>query len=110
MTPTISLDELRARIDRGPPVTVVEALGADFYAAAHLPGALNLPTGASARFARAVLPSREDSIIVYCSAGGVRSRQLAARLRAMGYRDVRVYLGGKEEWAEAGLPLEGDLC
>lgn len=25
----------------------------------------------------------------------------------MGYEDVRDYVGGKKDWAEAGLPMEG---
>ncbi|MGH9156448.1 MAG: rhodanese-like domain-containing protein [Acidimicrobiales bacterium] len=30
----------------------------------------------------------------------------ADRLRVLGYTDVRKYPGGKQEWIEAGLPVE----
>jgi rhodanese-related sulfurtransferase len=29
------------------------------------------------------------------------------RLVELGYRNVQHYAGGKKEWVEAGLPLEG---
>jgi 3-mercaptopyruvate sulfurtransferase SseA len=31
----------------------------------------------------------------------------AAAFERFGYPDVRVYPGGKADWADAGLPLEG---
>jgi 3-mercaptopyruvate sulfurtransferase SseA len=35
-------------------------------------------------------------------------RVAAAAFTRLGYRDVRVYDGGKTDWAAAGLPFEGD--
>lgn len=32
---------------------------------------------------------------------------VARELAALGYTQVRHYGGGKQEWAEAGLPFEG---
>jgi rhodanese-related sulfurtransferase len=32
---------------------------------------------------------------------------VAERLVELGYRNVLHYAGGKEDWASAGLPLEG---
>ncbi|MGH9206402.1 MAG: rhodanese-like domain-containing protein [Acidimicrobiales bacterium] len=34
------------------------------------------------------------------------SKLAASRLRSLGYVDVRAYEGGKQEWIEAGLPVE----
>lgn len=36
-----------------------------------------------------------------------RSKVAAAAFARLGYRDVRVYDGGKADWAAAGLPFEG---
>jgi rhodanese-related sulfurtransferase len=32
---------------------------------------------------------------------------VAERLLELGYRNVRHYAGGKRDWIDAGLPLEG---
>jgi 3-mercaptopyruvate sulfurtransferase SseA len=34
---------------------------------------------------------------------------VAQRLRAVGFRDVRILKGGLTSWADAGLPLEGNV-
>ena len=39
--------------------------------------------------------------------GGGRSKAAAAAYSRLGYTDVRVYTGGKADWAEAGLPFDG---
>jgi len=35
------------------------------------------------------------------------SEQLARELAAMGYRNVRDYVGGKQDWKAHGLPAAG---
>jgi rhodanese-related sulfurtransferase len=45
--------------------------------------------------------------VTYCSNTACQnSSAAAAELRAMGYTDVRKYAEGKQDWQEAGLPLE----
>jgi hypothetical protein len=41
--PQISREELKETLDRGEPMTLVEALPEMYYRRAHLPGALNIP-------------------------------------------------------------------
>jgi rhodanese-related sulfurtransferase len=43
MAETISRDELKAKIDRGDDVVLVDTLAEEYYRQGHLPGALNLP-------------------------------------------------------------------
>ena len=109
MTTLISRDELKAAIDAGA-VTVVDALGGDYYAKQHLPGALSMaPPEVNAR-AAALLPDREAAIVTYCSnAACPNSGQVADRLTQLGYRNVRKYREGIEDWTAAGLPTESDL-
>ncbi|KUJ68049.1 sulfurtransferase [Streptomyces albus subsp. albus] len=106
MTALISRDELRAAIDAGA-VTVVDALGGEYHAKQHLPGALALaPAEVDAR-AAALLPDRDAEIVTYCSnAACPNSGQVADRLTALGYRNVRKYREGIQDWVEAGLPTE----
>jgi hypothetical protein len=46
----IGRDELRAKIDEGDPIVLLEVLAHRYYRHSHLPGALNLPPGRSLRW------------------------------------------------------------
>ncbi len=106
MHPTISRDELRQAIHDGG-VTVVEALPPMYYEDAHLPGAVNLPHDRVRELAPALLPDRDAAIVVYCANLPCQNSGIATReLIAMGYRDVREYAEGKQDWLDAGLPVE----
>jgi rhodanese-related sulfurtransferase len=49
-----------------------------------------------------------DRVVVYCASDTcANSHEAAQALEGAGYRDVSVYVGGKKDWNEAGLPLEG---
>lgn len=106
MTALITREELQTALDAGT-VTVLDALGGDYYAKQHLPGALPLvPADVDAR-APALLPDRDAPIVTYCSNPACpNSGQVADRLTALGYTDVRKYREGIEDWAAAGLPTE----
>jgi rhodanese-related sulfurtransferase len=106
MTALISREELRAAIDAGT-VTVVDALGGDYYARQHLPGAVALAPGDVDARAAAVLPDRGAAIVTYCTGPSCpNSGQVAGRLTALGYADVRKYREGIDDWTSAGLPTE----
>jgi rhodanese-related sulfurtransferase len=46
--------------------------------------------------------------VLYCSDSScLASGNVARELEALGYTNVRVYEGGKQDWVEAGLPVEG---
>jgi hypothetical protein len=82
MTALISRDELRSAIDAGT-VTVVDALGGDYYAQQHLPGALALVEDRVAEDAAALLPDRHAAIVTYCSNPSCpNSHAVATRLAA----------------------------
>lgn len=102
----ITRTDLKAAIDAGT-VTVVDALGGAYHAAQHLPGAVALAPGEVDAGAAALLPDRDAAIVTYCSNPACpNSGQVADRLAALGYTDVRKYREGIEDWAAAGLPLE----
>jgi rhodanese-related sulfurtransferase len=106
MTALITRDELRAAIDAGT-VTVVDALGGEYYAKQHLPGAVPLVLADVDAEAPALLPDKDAAIVTYCSNPGCpNSGQVAERLTALGYTDVRAYKAGIEDWTGAGLPVE----
>lgn len=106
MTVLITRDELAAAIEDGA-VTVVDTLGGEYYARQHLPGALALAPADVDAQAPTVLPDREAAIVTYCSNPACsNSGQVADRLTALGYTDVRKYREGIQDWVEAGLPTE----
>jgi rhodanese-related sulfurtransferase len=109
MTRTITRDELQALIAGGA-VTVVETLGPQYFDQGHLPGAINVPHTQVAELAPALLPDKAAPIVTYCSNTACRNSEIAAaQLTKLGYTDVRKYAEGKQDWAEAGLPLEAEV-
>jgi rhodanese-related sulfurtransferase len=106
MVRTITRNELEPLI-AARVVTVVDALGGDYYAQQHLPGAVELVEADVDARAAMVLPDKDASIVVYCSNPACpNSGQVAGRLTALGYRNVRKYREGIEDWTAAGLPTE----
>jgi rhodanese-related sulfurtransferase len=106
MTDLISRGELEAEIAAGR-VTVVDALGGDYYAQQHLPGAIALVQDDVERLAPSLLPDQDAAIVTYCSNPACpNSGNVAKRLTALGYTNVRAYREGIEDWTSAGLPTE----
>jgi rhodanese-related sulfurtransferase len=106
MTALITRDELTAAIGAGT-VTVVDALGGDYCAQQHLPGAVALAPGDVDALAPTVLPDKGAAIVTYCTGPSCpNSGQVAERLTVLGYARVRKYREGIEDWAAAGLPTE----
>jgi rhodanese-related sulfurtransferase len=107
----ITLDELRARLDSGDPVTLVEALPPMYYEQEHLPGAINIPHDEVDELAPQLLPDKDAEIVVYCASGPCQNSGIASRrLVSLGYTDVSDYGEGKAEWIAAGLPVEGGVA
>ncbi|HEX7297560.1 MAG TPA: rhodanese-like domain-containing protein [Solirubrobacteraceae bacterium] len=106
MARTISRDELKQAIEAGQ-VTVVETLGPEHFDRGHLPGAIHIHYELVAEKAPELLPDKDATIVTYCSNTQCRNSEIAAnQLTAMGYRNVRKYAEGKQDWQEAGLSLE----
>jgi rhodanese-related sulfurtransferase len=104
---TVDRETLRALLDTGR-ITLIEALPADHYNAEHLPGARNIPGELTSDLAAQVAPDPAGTVVVYCSGPGCqRSKLTAAAFIRLGYTDVRVYPGGKSDWAAAGPPFHG---
>ncbi len=108
MVSTVTREELKAKMDRGEDLVIVEALGPEHYKSSHLPGAVNLPYEFVDE-AQKVLPDKDAEIVVYCmNAGCSASAEEARELVEMGYSRVLHYAAGKQDWIRAGLPVEGN--
>lgn len=73
------------------------------WAVSHLSGARRVDPGASAESVAASLP-KETPIVTYCAVG-YRSGEMAARLRAAGFTNVRNLEGSIFQWANEHRPL-----
>jgi rhodanese-related sulfurtransferase len=63
---TIELDSLKAMIDGGENLYLVDALPADVYAQGHLPGAVNITPDNVRQMASSLLPDRQAPVVTYC--------------------------------------------
>ncbi len=106
MNPKITRQQLAEKVLAGR-VILVEALPEQHYLDRHLPGALRLPHDQAAALAPAVLKDKDAEIVVYCANVSCQNSHIAARaLTGLGYRNVAVYAEGKQDWIEAGLPVQ----
>jgi rhodanese-related sulfurtransferase len=106
MVEKITLEQLQRELETGD-VTLVEALGPQYYGDAHLPGAINIPHDRVEELAPELLPDKSARIVVYCASGPCQNSEIATlKLGKLGYTNVADYHEGKAEWLEAGLPVE----
>jgi len=109
MIQQIDRDTLARKLAGAARPVLVEALPEQYFRNWHLPGARHLPHDEVARLAPTVLPDKSAEIVVYCASRSCQNSHVAAaKLAQMGYENVAVYAGGKQEWSEAGLPVERD--
>jgi len=107
MPKTIDRDELRRKLAGANPPVLAEALPEMYFRDGHLPGARHLPHDEVERLAAGVLPDKSAEIVVYCASRSCQNSHVAAaRLAQLGYENVAVYAGGKQDWSEAGLAVE----
>jgi rhodanese-related sulfurtransferase len=104
--PTISREELQAKLSRGDDFKLIMALNRWAFDAKNIPGSIHFD--APADLYAAVQP--DDKVVVYCSAVDcLSSVALYRELVRRGYQNVRRYSGGLLDWESAGLPLEGNM-
>ncbi len=102
---TISLEDLKARIESGDHLTLVDVREKDEVKGGFVPGAVHVPRGFLEMQAEAKLPDRDAEIVVYC-AGGVRSAFAAKSLIDLGYTRVLSANPGFVRWKDMGYPVE----
>lgn len=100
---TVDRDTLKAWMEDGKPLTVVDVLSPESYAKAHIKGAVNIPLAQIGERAKD-LP-KDGRIVLYCANFKCRASTRATEmLKALGFSDVHDYEGGKKDWIEGGLP------
>jgi rhodanese-related sulfurtransferase len=101
----ITREELKQKLDNGDKFKLAMVLGDFAFRAKRIPGSINISTPEEAQ----KMLSLDDEIIVYCAGPKcIASVEVFYRLEAQGYKNIRRYAGGIEDWEEAGYPLEGE--
>jgi len=105
-TPEISPAELRARLERGDDLLIVDARTPEEYARGCIPGAWSVPGGELVLRIPDLVNRPDTTILVHCG-GRTRSYVGAESLRRMGLPNPVVALrNGTMGWELAGLELE----
>jgi len=99
-----TVDHVKARLDRGEPLRLVDVREESEYAKDHLPGAVHLGKGIIERDVEQHFPDTGAEIILYCG-GGFRSALAADNLQKMGYSNVISMDGGVRGWRDKGYAM-----
>jgi len=103
---TISREELKAKLDRGDDFKLVMTMEHNAFEWAHIPGSININ---DMQEAFTTLDPKEE-IVIYCSSPFCNASFRAYyTLRSLGFKNVRRYSGGLQDWQEGGYPLEGKM-
>ncbi len=101
----VTVDDVKAKLDRGEKFQLVDVREESEYAKDHLPGAIHLGKGVIERDVEKQVPDWNTPLVLYCG-GGFRSALAAANLQKMGYTNAISLDGGWRALKESGLPLE----
>jgi rhodanese-related sulfurtransferase len=100
----VTIDEVKAKLDRREKFLLIDVREESEYAADHLPGAVHLGKGIIERDVEARVPDQNTPMVLYCG-GGFRSALAADNLQKMGYTQVLSMDGGIRGWREKGFAL-----
>ena len=108
---SLSIDELKERIQAGRDLLLLDTLPKAHYQQIHLPGAANACVF-EVTFLNQVAAIDADKtrpVMVYGVSDQTHDARTAAeKLLRAGYQQVAVLVGGLAAWRNAGYPLEGD--
>ena len=102
-----TINDVKAKLDRGEKFLLVDVREESEYAADHLPGATHLGKGVIERDVEARVPDQNTPMVLYCG-GGFRSALAADNLQKMGYTNVLSMDGGVRGWREKGFSFTKD--
>ena len=95
--PELSVDELKAELDRGDKLVLIDVREPREWAISDLSDSVKIPLGTLPQNLEKL--SKDDEIVVYCRTGG-RSGNAVAFLMEQGFEKVRNLAGGINRWAE----------
>ena|SRR5437773_1932093 len=100
----VSLDEVKAKLDKGERFHLIDVREESEWAKGHLPGAVHLGKGVIERDIEKAIADLQAPLVLYCG-GGFRSALAADNLQKMGYTNVLYMAGGVRGWRDKNYPL-----
>jgi rhodanese-related sulfurtransferase len=86
---------------------LVDARTRELYVREHIPGALHLPFDKTLKSFQNL--SKDVPIITYCTNPNCHASVIVAnKFYKIGFKKVFVYVGGIEDWKNAGYPVESE--
>ena len=107
-TGQVSIEVLKQAIDNGEDVIVLDVREPNEYAAAHIPGSINIPRGLLEFSIWSLIPDKNEKILVYCKTGA-RAALAAKTLNELGYAHARAVATGGKAWVLAGYPVQTSI-
>lgn len=107
MAKLISRSELAEAMQSKAPPFIFEALDRKYFDHGHIPNARIMPPAEVEAVMAETVASKQAPVVIYCASDTcMNSHEAADTLTRLGYTDVAVYGGGKQDWTGAGLKLE----
>lgn len=95
--PEITATELKARLDQGDDIQIVDVREPDEYQTARMPGSIHIPLGQVVNRMSEIDPARET--VVHCKGGGRSARAIEALQRAGFTGPLTNLKGGINAWS-----------
>lgn len=101
----IKVDVVKAELDKGASMVIVDARAPGDYALMHVAGSISVPFYMVEQYARQI--PKDRWIITYCACPHAASVKARDALRALGYKRVAVLDEGINVWRDRGYPVRG---
>jgi mono/diheme cytochrome c family protein/rhodanese-related sulfurtransferase len=102
----VPADEVKAALDAGRRIVLLDARPVSDWQRGHLPGALPVPFYDDVSTLVPHLPRDETFLVAYCACPHAASGKVARKLRSLGFDRAVVLDEGSLEWARRGYPME----
>lgn len=103
----IHADELKSWYDQGKEMIVIDSRSKPYFDGIVLPNAKWLSYDVSESELKNILPSKDSTIVVYCSSTACpASKYMADRLVKSGYLNVYKFAEGLKDWMQKKYPTE----
>ncbi len=108
MIRNINRDEIKGMMDRAEKFVIVNVLDEESYREEHICGSINIPVEKIGKEAVDRV-KKNETVVVHCSGPACKASESAAnKLNELGYKDVRRFEGGMEDWKKANYCVEGE--
>lgn len=97
-------EAVKARLDRGDPVVLIDVRDPDEYRDGYIEPAVNISRGFLEFRIGSAVSDPSTPVVLYCQTG-LRSVLAAKALRELGFANVINLQGGYQRWVQSGLPV-----